>query len=196
MRKKLIIAGLFCVLFLCGCKSKTELGKDDIMVVFYADYNENSYEISAEILDFQNDEGSFIKTAYGSSFEIAYENLVKSLKKPPYTGHAGALIIGDGLCENSLYETINFFSGVSLISPNIAVMLTEDDIRDFKPNSIYDKIKNETLEKLPLYTLFLPENKISSIPVISAVENEPQNTGNAVFEDFIFKYYVSDKKED
>lgn len=194
MKKIFLTAGLLCIVFLNGCKSVTELGKNDIITSFYIDLNENLYEISAEILNFENEENSSLKTAYGESLALAYKNLIKSLEKPPYIGHAGTLIIGDGLCENSLYETINFFSDINMISPNINVMLTEDSFTDFKPNSIYDGVKNKTLTQLPLYTLFLPENETVFIPVISAFENEPQNTGGAIFKDFIYKYYISEEE--
>jgi len=196
MKKILILIHLLLIIPLCGCERENELGNDDIITAFYVNLENSVYEISAEILDFENEKNAVLKTAHGETLQLAYANLMKSLKKSPYPGHAGSLIFGSEICVSGLKEAVSFFSDINIISPNISLMLTEDSFSDFKPLSIYDATKKEALMPLPLYTLFIPENKTAFIPVISCIEGEPENTGGIIAEDFIFRYYIDEKSSD
>lgn len=197
MKKILLIFPLSAVLLFCGCGSENELGNNDIITVFYADFNNEIYEITAETTNFKekgNPEKT-LQTAYGKNLTDAYLQLLDKMFLTPYLGHTTSLIIGDGLCRSKMMkETLLFFADINIISPDISVFLTEDSISDFEAGKIYDAVKNETLPHSSLYTFFLPKSVTSIIPVISSVEGLPQGTGGAVTENMEFKYYLTEEE--
>ena len=179
---------------LCGCAKADELGKNDIITAFYVNHSEFTFfEVSAEILDFESNNKTRTETAFGETVEAAYANLMKNMKNVPYAGHAGVLVLGDGLCLEGLKETISFFSDINIISPNINLMLTEDSFMVFNPHSIYEASKSEALPAVPLYTLFIPENRMTVIPVIKSTDGEPEKAGGIIAENLEFKYYADEK---
>ena len=191
--KKLFI--IITILLLSGCSKANELGENDIITAFYADYSEETlFEVSAEILDFKETSNTkaHIETAYGKSIQSAYANLINNMKNPPYQGHTGVLILGDGICLNGLREAIEFFSDMNSISPNINVMLTEDSFSDFEPLSIFEATKAKAIPAIPVYTLFMPSDSLSVIPVIRANEGSPEKSGGIISDNLNFKCYINE----
>ena len=195
MKKAIIFSQIFLTLILCGCTQSDEIGNNDIIVSFFADFNENTlFEVSAEIPNLQKKGESWIETAYGSSIKNAYSNLMNKLKNPPYSGHSKILILGDGLCTNGLFETVQYFSDINVISPNINLVFTEDSLSDFEPLSVYNMTKENSFPTTPLYTLFLPKNETAVIPVISSKDKSPQKIGGVITKNLNFKYYISEEE--
>ena len=195
MKKFLVMLPLFLVLFLCGCKGRNELGNNGIVTVFFVDFGENQFEITAETADFTKDkkEKKILFTSKGETLNKAYSLLEESMTSTPYEGHTAAIILGDELCKNlKIKDTIGFFADMNILSPNISIFLTEDSPSDFKEGTIYSAVKKEMLSKAPLYTFFLSENEISLIPVISCIDGLPESTGAAICENLNFKYYLTE----
>lgn len=194
MKKLLITMQIFFIFILCGCAKSDELGNNNIITAFYVDFNEQTlFEVTAEITDFTESNRTYTETAFGETVNSAYSNLMKNMKKTPYAGHSGVLVLGDGLCRIGLSETIKFFSDINIISPNINVMMTEDAFSDFIPCAIYDASKNEMLSVVPLYTLFMPENSTTVIPVIKCTDGQPEKSGGIITQNLEFKHYEDEK---
>lgn len=191
--KKLFI--IITIILLSGCTKANEVGENDIITAFFADYTEeNFFEVSAEILDFKKSDNqkAHIKTAFGTTIQSAYANLMKNMENSPYLGHTGVLVLGDGLCLNGLKETVEFFSDINSISPNINVMLTEDSFSDFEPTLIFESAKKKILPSVPIYTLFIPSDSMNVIPVIKSEEGKPKKSGGVISDSLNFKHYIDE----
>lgn len=184
-----LLAFLFLPFSLCGCKKSEELGKVEISTLFFVDKKDSLFSVTAELLDLEED-GSTLKTANGKTLSEAYFSLCERLEKPLYTGHTKALVLKEGLCEEGILKAAEFFSSLSSISPNIKILMTESSPEDFSPLSIYDAVKNDAVESIPLYSLFIPENETTAIPVALSKEKKPESDGAAIIRNFEFKHYI------
>lgn len=184
-----LLAFLFLPFSLCGCKKSEELGKVEISTVFFVDKKDSLFSVTAELLELE--EGSAtLKIANGKTLSEAYFSLCDKLEKPLYTGHTKAIVLKEGLCEEGISETAEFFSSLSSISPVIKILMIESSPEDFSPLSIYEAVKNEAVEVIPLYSLFIPENKTTAIPVALSKEKKPESNGAAIIRNFEFKHYI------
>ena len=94
MKKLLITMQIFFVFILCGCAKFDELGNNNIITAFYVDFNEQTlFEVTAEIKDFTEANRTYTETAFGETVNSAYSNLMKNMKKTPYAGHSGVLVL-------------------------------------------------------------------------------------------------------
>lgn len=184
-----LLALLFLTFSLCGCKKSEELGKVEISTVFFVNKKDSIFSITAELLDLEED-GSTLKNANGKTLSEAYFSLCERLEKPLYTGHTKALVLKEGLCEEGILKAAEFFSSLSSISPGIKILMTESSPEDFSPLSIYEAVKNEAVESIPLYSLFIPENETTAIPVALSKEKKPESNGAAIIRNFEFKHYI------
>lgn len=191
-KSALIVFLVFCVM-LSGCKNQSELGNSEVVTVFFVENRNELFEIAAYTAEY-GDNGGELHKAYGKSVSTAYSSLMSGFLREPYLGHAGAIVLGGGLCADGLSETLSFFADLPEISPNISVFMSEDSPESFENGNIYDSVRHGYLPSVRLYTLFLPHNKTAVIPVISEINKTAEKSGAGVCEDMEFKFYLTESE--
>ena len=119
--KKLKIIFIVITLFsLTGC-SYVELNKMAIVSALGIDYKDNSYQITAQVMDVQKTEGnssiqtSLIYEAEGKTIGEAIRNLSEKYPKTVYLGHLQIIIIGKEVAESKMDDKSNMATiGVAL----------------------------------------------------------------------------------
>lgn len=170
---------LIIILLTTSC-SYRELNDLAIASSLGIDYEDNSYIISAEIMDVEKKEKensqntSIIYIGTGKTIAEAIRNI--SLKYPNtlYLGHLQLIIVGSGEIDHGIENTFDYFVRTSESRNDAAFLIS-------KKNKAYEIINPNDEEK----------EKIPSKDIITTIENSMNRNGKAVFlnlEEFISTY--------
>lgn len=176
MKKILLVLITF---LLTGC-SYVELNDLAIADALGIDYVDNKYIVSAQVMNLkkegsdQTTGSSILYIGKGESISTAIRNISLEYPKTLYLSHLELLIIGEGVIENGIDKTFDYF----LRSPETR----NDALLIVCPKNKASDILNPDVNK---------EEEFPSKDIITTIENSMERNGKVValnFEEFISTY--------
>lgn len=172
----------FSIFLLSGC-NYVELNKLAIVSAIGIDYNNNKYDITAQVMDVQKTDGgnmqqnSLIYEASGNTIGEAIRNLSEKYPKTVYLGHLEIIVLGKGITGSKMNNTFDFLirSPEVRSTGNVLVNKYQTAKETLKP-------KNEK------------KNSFATEQIKSSLENATKRVGTVkliTFEEF-FKEYLEE----
>ncbi|ATP39660.1 spore gernimation protein GerC [Solibacillus sp. R5-41] len=132
--KKCIFGILFFSLFLSGCWDRRELNQLAIAVAIGFDKVDDEYLVSAQVvvpseISAKGGTGSSQVTLFTASGETVYEAFRKMTKESPrkiYPGHLQILVIGEGLAQEGISESLDVLSRDYEVRPDFYVVVAKE----------------------------------------------------------------------
>lgn len=174
--KKTVLLIIFLSFLLCGCTGYREIERGYLVsAIGFSQENDNSkIYIEALLSSDTSDKSSkrVVLTAKGASVEDAFQNLLKSLVKPLYFEHLGALIFE----KNINYDAVNFLKNAADINYGIFLVKTDNVDALFKadtPNGMlgYDIIGLLKTNNITDCQVYKTNRKCFYLPTINFLDN-------------------------